>query len=105
MEFDCTGRDINFEQDYPDETSYGDAMHEAFSKRFGLYYPNGAVTVDKDLVHLFVKRFNRAHEVRKMLQGDIYELTEAFCYGVFLATGTYSLTIIITNSDRQGQTK
>ena len=93
IEFDCTGRDIDFEPNYSDEIRYADAMHEAFSKRFGLYYPNGAVTVDKDLVHLFVKRFNRAHEVHKMLQGDIYELTEAFCYGVFLATGTFCPTL------------
>lgn len=88
-EYDMTGRTVIFAPDYPDEISYADAMHDVFSKRFGMYYPNGVVTVDKELAHAFIRKFNRAAEVKKMLQGGIYELTEAFCYGVFLTAGTF----------------
>jgi hypothetical protein len=82
------GTDIDFEPDYPDEKTFGEALYRGFSQRYGMYYPNGVVTVDVEHVQEYLTRFNKASEVRRMLSGTIYELTEAYCYGVFLTSGT-----------------
>jgi hypothetical protein len=88
-EYDVAQSDGQFESDYPNADAFASALYDAFSKRFGMYYPNGVVTVDREHVHNYVHKFNSANAIRTILQtGSIFELTEAFCYGVFLASGT-----------------
>lgn len=84
-----TNSDVRFEADYPNEDAFAEALYYAFFRRYGMYYPNGKVTVEADQIKHFVKKFNRASEIRQLLQSEnLIDLTEAFCFGVFLASGT-----------------
>lgn len=88
-EYDMTNSDVQFEADYPNEDAFSEALYYAFHRRFGMYYPNGKVTVEAEQIKHFVKKFNRASEIRQLLLCEnLIELTEAFCFGVFLASGT-----------------
>lgn len=81
--------DVSFELDYADESALAEALFTGFSQRNGMYYPNGTVTVDVQLVKSYVHKFNSADLTRQLLNSSITEMTEAYCYGVFLSAGMY----------------
>lgn len=88
-EYNVPTSDVEFEPDYANADTFATALHDCFSRRFGMYYPSGKAAVDLGQVREFVHKFNSAAEIRVLLQSDsIVELTEAFCYGVFLASGS-----------------